>query len=349
MCVCALFGERCAEERFSAYANLRIGLIEWWRGAPCRIACNGRIRVFDFAIVCYLFLGGLGGGLCAIASLATAGIPGRCLAEPFIRSYPRLLGTSFFAAAAILVLAGTVLLADAGISRALVYLFFPPSPNYLSIGSWLIVIATALCLVSGFMWRCGAAGANPMVLRLISVAGVLSGLGVALYTGLFLSAMPAVALWHTPWLPALFVLSSLSCGAVSFTALMKATDSHVRFRGFERVMLKADFIFAVLELVCAAGFLAASAVFAGEGSAAQSAASSAAALMYGDLAFAWWGAFVGFGVVALTVFDALILRAQDGWSGRLWMVMGPTFCAFAGAFALRYCIVEAGLHPVLGF
>ncbi len=305
--------------------------------------------MFDFAIVCYLFLGGLGGGLCAVASYAMLSIPRRCLAEPFFRSYPRLLGTSFFVAAAVLVLAGMVLLADAGVSRALVYLFFPPSPNYLSVGSWLIVIATALCLVSGFMWRCGAAGTNPMVLRLVSVAGVLAGLGVALYTGLFLSAMPAVALWHTPWLPALFVLSSLSCGVVSFTALMKVTDSHVRFRGFERVMLKVDLIFAVLELACAAGFLTASAVFAGEGSAAQAAALSAAALMYGDLAFAWWGAFVGFGVVALIAFDVLILRAQDGWSGRLWMVMGPTFCAFAGAFALRYCIVEAGMHPVLGF
>lgn len=305
--------------------------------------------MFDFAIVCYLFLGGLGGGLCAVASLAVLSIPGRCLADPFVRSYPKLLGASFFAAAAVLVLAGMVLLADAGISSALVYLFFPPSPNYLSIGSWLIVAATALCLVSGFVWRCGAAPANPVVLRFVSAAGALAGLGVALYTGLFLSAMPAVALWHTPWLPALFVLSSLSCGAVSFAALMRVTDSHARFRGFERTVLKADLLFAALEAVCAGGFLAASAIFSGEGSAAQAAASSAAALMHGGLAFIWWGSFVGFGVVALAVFDVLVLRAQDGWSGRLWMVMGPTFCAFAGAFALRYCIVEAGLHPVLGF
>lgn len=237
--------------------------------------------MFDFAIVCYLFLGGLGGGLCAVASLAVLSIPGRCLADPFVRSYPKLLGASFFAAAAVLVLAGMVLLADAGISSALVYLFFPPSPNYLSIGSWLIVAATALCLVSGFVWRCGAAPANPVVLRFVSAAGALAGLGVALYTGLFLSAMPAVALWHTPWLPALFVLSSLSCGAVSFAALMRVTDSHARFRGFERTVLKADLLFAALEAVCAGGF------FGGVGNLFRGGFSGSGCRLFGGGTHAW--------------------------------------------------------------
>lgn len=304
--------------------------------------------VFDFAIVCYLFLGGLGGGLCAVASFAVLSIPAHCLRDSSVSDYAGLLGWAFSAAAAVLVLAGTVLLADAGISGALVHLFFPPSPNYLSVGSWFIVAATVLCAAMGMRWYAGRAYSRVAVLRTASVFAAVAGLGVAVYTGLFLSAMPAVALWNTAWLPALFVASSLSCGTVAFAAVMKATGASVRFRGFVSTLVKADIALVAAEAVCAVGLLAA-AFGAGDGSAAHAASASASALIWGELAFAWWGAFFGLGVAGLAVFDILILRAQEGWSGRLWMVMGPTFCAFAGAFALRYCIIEAGMHPVLGF
>ncbi len=34
------------------------------------------------------------------------------------------------------------------------------------------------------------------------------------------SAWPAVPLWYGPWVPALFVLSSLSCGVAALLALL---------------------------------------------------------------------------------------------------------------------------------
>ena len=55
------------------------------------------------------------------------------------------------------------------------------------------------------------------------------------------------------------------------------------------------------------------------------------------------------GLMAMLVLDVLVIRAQAGWPGRLWMVLGPLLCAFVGALAMRYCVVSTGIHPALSF
>ncbi|WP_270297394.1 NrfD/PsrC family molybdoenzyme membrane anchor subunit, partial [Eggerthella sinensis] len=51
------------------------------------------------------------------------------------------------------------------------------------------------------------------------VVGGVCAVGVMGYTGLLLSDMVSIDFWHTPWLIALFVVSSLSCGVAAIVTL----------------------------------------------------------------------------------------------------------------------------------
>ena len=61
-------------------------------------------------------------------------------------------------------------------------------------------------------WRGASASSLRSFYRCRAGLSILLGVAVALYTGLFLSDLPAVAVWYTPLLPLLFLSSSLSCG-----------------------------------------------------------------------------------------------------------------------------------------
>lgn len=261
----------------------------------------------------------------------------------------RFLGTAFGGAALSLVLAGLMLLSDAGITPALKYLVFASEPSYLVVGTWAIICGIVLCSVLTFFLKSGFVARGLVLKRVLLVGVLLVGFVAALYTGLFLASMKAVPLWNTPWLPALFVLSSLSCGVVSFVALAKACGVSDLFYLYARALIKVDLGLIALEAFCAIAFVWASAVSLAEGPTAVASVTSALNLILGEDAWIWWSGFVGFGLFATMVFDVLMLRAKHGLPGRLWSVLGVLFCVSTGAFTLRYCIIEAGMHPAFGF
>ena len=305
--------------------------------------------MFSFAIVCYLFLGGLGGGLCAVAGVAGLSVSRQEFQGEFAAKYQGFLGAAFGMAALSLVLAGLVLLSDTGFTPALKYLFFAPRLSYLTVGAWAIVFGTGVCLALFFLWKAGFAGRNVVLVRVLFAAAALVGFVVALYTGLFLASMKAVPLWNTPWLTLLFVLSSLSCGVVSFVVLSSMCGVSDAFSSYVGMLVKIDLGLIAFELL-SAGVLAFTLIGnPADGPTAAMGAASAIDLLVGRNSWIWWGGFVCLGVVATAVFDLLMLRAQRGWPGRSWSVLGTLFCVLAGAFSLRYCIIAAGAHPAMGF
>ena len=167
--------------------------------------------IFDSLIVAYLFLGSTGGGALTVLSLLEA------LNSPRLAACRWLLPTEFFArawaaCAIVLGLSVVCLLADLGrIDRAF-FLFAASTPSAIAVGAWSLAVACALSTVFACanmleMWDLREKLAVPG-----GVLGVLIGVVVVAYTGILLAGLPSVDAWQTPLIPALFVLSGISCG-----------------------------------------------------------------------------------------------------------------------------------------
>lgn len=316
--------------------------------------------MFGLAVVGYLFLGGVGGGLCLVGGLA--GFRVLDLAahlnrnnRPTCLGFPNahwglapVLGTTFGAAVLALVAGALLLLADASNYPALPGLLFPPKLSLLSFGTWSLILGGALAFALFVVWRGNASLKHPGLLRLAHVAAAIIGLTIALYTGLFLASMRAVPLWNTPLIPALFVLSSTSCGLVLFAVFAKTLGTAAFAERLVRQIIFFDLIVVVIELALALALVLLALLAPREGSMAIE-AQSAQLLAFGPEAWLWWGVFMGAGIGGTLVLDVLLLRANGLTAGRLWGTLAPAACVLCGALAMRYGIVEAGIHPVLGF
>jgi len=88
----------------------------------------------------------------------------------------------------------------------------------MSIGSWFLNIFIALSLLYAMTFIPPSAAPGDRLSQLrrgLAWICVPLGIGVAIYTGIMLGAMPSRPLWNSPILAALFVLSALSSGVAS--------------------------------------------------------------------------------------------------------------------------------------
>ncbi len=302
--------------------------------------------MFGILIVCYLFLGGLGGGLCLVLSLTGLAVPHERLSQRLSPSYRSFFRYGYTASACVLIAAALCLLVDSGNHGALTYLFFSGRITYLSVGSYMLVGAVALSALLAYLWVVRTSVQRVGVFRALLIVAALIGLAVALYTGLFLASMQAVPFWNTPWLPMLFLLSSVSCGLVAALIVGHMSGVSLQFEQYFSRMAAVDAAVLVLEAVCLIGLILSS-LFAGDSNSASAAARlSANALIFGEYAWIFWSTSVSIGLVAAFVVDVAVAKSGQVLLGRPFYSLVPGVCVFAGAFTLRFCIVMAGEHPV---
>ena len=312
-------------------------------------------------VVCYLFLGGAGAGLCLVTSvlgllspraLVAVDVPGRRGAQRArlhpSGAYRRLLAPGFGAAFVALALGSACLAVDLGNAERAVLLFVAPRLSFVTVGAWalaaLVVLAALLCTA----W----AVANPArawslaLVRVLEVLAVAVALVVMVYTGLLLQSMAAVPLWASPWVPALFAASSLSCGTAAALGAAQLSGAAQAFGATVRALAAADAAIIVAEVLVVAAFVATLLAAAGTVQTGTDAATAASArqLLAGADAWLFWGVFAVGGMVAPLALDAVLFRARRPLPLAALAAAG---CALAGGFALRFCIVEAGAHPVL--
>lgn len=306
--------------------------------------------------VWYLFLGGCGGGLLLAASMMTllVPLPRRALASGYaanvheLRTMHRLLARLFvplFAASGALIAVGVAcLLIDLGIPSRAFLLFASPQPTFVSVGSWLLSSALALTLAMLFLWVRDPGGL-PAVARVVPAAAAAVAGGVVVYTGLLLQSISAVPLWDSPLLPCLFVASSLSCGISLAVAIVRLSGVADSFEALARRLEGADLVVLVCEALIAAAFVFAQlrASSAGDTGTAQALGLSMQALLAGPYARVFFVVFGGFGIalpLIITVFSLLSKPSP-------LMPFGQAACTLIGALAMRWCVVQAGVHPVL--
>lgn len=319
---------------------------------------KGGDAVFGNLVVAYLFLGGAGAGACFVLSVLALRTPSSALAacddsslswtparfRP-LPSYARLFARGQTTALSFLVLGACCLAADLGRFDKVLLLFVRPAPTVLSFGAWSLTACACLAAAMALAWRSSFRKATVRALRTMALVQAIAAFFTMVYTGLLLGSLAAVPLWHGVWLPALFAVSSVSCGLalVSTVGLLGGSEE---FFSLFRGLMTADAAVIVVEAAVLACLVACAASFGSpEGSGTQAAAEESVALLLGGpLSGMFWLGFVGAGMVLPLALEAgmAALRAK----APLAMV-ATCGCVLAGGLAMRCCFVAAGVHPAI--
>lgn len=296
--------------------------------------------MFGFGVVCYLFLGGMGGGLCVVLGALALAVPHPRTAKHFSAAYRNFFARGYAAAALILFLGSLCLLADSGNYDALRHLFMPRKLTYLTAGAYLLTALIAVSVAYVMCWRGASASSLRSFHRCRAGLSILLGVAVALYTGLFLSDLPAVAVWYTPLLPLLFLSSSLSCGLTCAPVVAYLAGEWQTLGSSLVRLVKIDAAVIVFEIVLVVLLVAAAFWGPSDGSAALARRASTWTLVGGAAAPVFWGGFIVIGLVCPLVLE---LYATTGRSFARYAIIAAA--VVVGAFAMRYVIVEVGVHP----
>lgn len=303
--------------------------------------------------VLYLFLGGAGAGCvaaCALVDLLWLREPFGATAaygpEPAVEPARRAVALGFALGLGALA-AGTACLGfDLGRIDRVLALFLSPQPTVMSVGAFALtalVVVSAPLAAARFLYL-PALGRRPVVV--LEVLAVALGLVVMVYTGLLLQSLQGLGLWRSPWLPALFALSSASCGIALLLACCAWVGEDAALGRLIRALVRVDGALIVGEALAAALFVAGAATSAHPG-----ASLAAGALLTGPQAPAWW---LGFGLCGLALplaaEVAALTIARRGGASRRGIVVAPTMLpvlaavlVLAGGLCLRWAVTDAAV------
>ncbi len=315
--------------------------------------------MFGTLIVCYLFLGGAGAGLCLVVTVLALRVPvdlvavvaprrygggcGRVVDAP--GAYRRLIGAGYAVSLVALALGMVCLLADVGRADRVLLLLMYPTGSFIAVGTWALVLCSVLALLLACVWA-GLVRAGVLVVRVLSVLTLAVALVVMVYTGLLLQSLDAIPLWATPWLPVLFVLSSFSCGIALALGMAQFTETASVFGAVLRRLAAVDALTVVFEAAVVALLIVTAPVVvpgAGNGT-AQALETSVWALVAGPGSWLFWGGFVGVGLVLPFMFDLVLVHTRQP---RPLLAVAAATCVLVGGFVMRFCVMGAGMHPVL--
>lgn len=291
--------------------------------------------MFGPFVVLYLFLGGCSAGM-LFATSVWSFLFHRGLDRTHSQTdaFHALRNRCFAVGFVLACLAAFCLLADLGRPDRFILLFLrPSSTSVIAFGTFVLA---GLVIVSGFLAVVDN-GYVPFVSSRVKaaaeVACAILSLAVMTYTGVYLESTKAVAFWDTPLVPMLFVASAMSIGmaAVSVIAAFMRDSWRIelgllRLRGAHIAVL-------VSEMLLLAAFLVVS-------SSGRGAAPESLSLLFSDELRLW---FVG-GVCAAGLAIPIASEVTCAFVRRVRAFpLADAFCLFGG-YALRYCLVAAGLH-----
>lgn len=298
----------------------------------------------------YLFLGGAGAGMCVVLSLlecftARESMSVRLIStapfdSPLVRVSAFLaLPSEFFTRAwpmclVLLSLGVLCLIADVGRPERLFNLLLSPQPTAMSVGSYAIAASVLCSGVFSAMSLLDNVEPSRALTLTVALIGVVSGFVTAVYTGVLLSSLASVVAYRTPLLPALFCVSSLSCGlAGAFAALSFTEPRHPHVRPLA-VLTLADSVLVLAEIVLVSVY-----VFWMLGS--QDAAAGAWALVAGDMRWLFWGGLLVCGLVVPFALERFVTHG-NARTQLLWI----SACLLAGGLSLRVCVVGLAMYDV---
>lgn len=309
--------------------------------------------MFNNLIIAYLFLGGFGAGA-FILTVVLGWLPLTWFGvrDPFRDTQLRDLHEQIGLVVALgaLGLGMVALFFDLG-SRAFRFYF---ALNGLGT-SWLSNGALSLALLALFglvllLQKTGFLSLSHIIITVVKVLSLLAAIFVMLYTGAFLYSMGnAIPLWNTIALPALFCLSSLSCGVAVhiLIAVYYKTPDH---SGIERFLNRSEVIILAVELLVAGIF--AWLAYGPQLFTPEPTATFASDKFGSQLFLAFDPSLPQFFYAYLLVGLAIPLIAgiaewatSNNQSNSKKLKSFAAVCILVGAFCLRFAVVTDAYHP----
>jgi protein NrfD len=274
-------------------------------------------HIWKWPLASDLFLGGLGGGMLVISSVADLF---------FDKGNVFSLGT--IVAAIIIGLGAGLLVFD--LSRPLYFWrVFSGARAILTIGAWI----SGLAIICGLVYGSTLLSFSPWH----NLAGLQSalawiclflGLGITIYTGIFLGTIKARPFWNSPALPVIFLVSSITTGLAAQSLLL-----HFQVFGITKNEMATVTSFLnhfnlgslVLEIIVLMIY-----VLIMRYSATVSTAQIAAIWLSGSKKLQFWGGLIFWGLVLPIVFYLL--------PGSIMFFLAAAF-VLIGGIILRFLIV----------
>jgi len=316
------------------------------------------VELFEWGwlIVVYLFLGGVGAGAYFVSGLATY-LGGR-------DAYRAISRWGAYVAPLPVMIGSGILIFDLFRPWNFYQLFLTiqlTSP--MSIGSWLLMLFTGVSLFHAFLWLPTAFkerlfSRKPLrwmkkhvdglwqeerqekLRNIFAALGFPLSVGVALYTGILLGAIPARPFWNTPMLAQLFLFSALSTGTAALIVITSFTREHAISGDRDaKLLYTLDIVLITMEMLIIVPFLLHDYL------ATESIRHSLHLILGGPYTLLFWGAVVVMGLLvplALEVYEIfpLIFKKHMHHSRALEVLSG--LLVLMGGLTLRYVFVFGG-------
>jgi formate-dependent nitrite reductase membrane component NrfD len=168
---------------------------------------------------------------------------------------------------------------------------------------------------------------------IIGWLAVINGIGTVFYTGLLLQSFPAVALWHNPGVPILFIVSAFS---TSMAFLLLVLDLAIKQRDEDRIIRvlyeRTDVILISVELVIIF-------VFFNFTTYGVESARSTAILLWHDMG--WIIGFVGLGLLVPFILE--LKGVLHSWKSPAPIIFAAIL-VLVGGYLLRHYFMYAGVY-----
>lgn len=302
-------------------------------------------------VILYLFLAGMGAGATTVsASMLLRGGGGARGVHHEIARYGALLGP-------IPVILGVALIIlelgswQAGHYLRFVNLFLVANLSPMSVGTWFLVafiITSSMYAYSYLRFMPMPLGDRLVWRRALAWINIPAGIGVAIYTGVLLGAMPARPFWNSPVLALLFLMSALSTGTaliilarafISRGGMTEEKREEIHKSGF--VLASADSMIIGFEFISIFLFLMFAYLTVGDVRYAI-----AVILPGGELASMFWIGVVLIGLVIPGLLELYFvlpgLLYNRKYTVSRYTEMAIAAAVIFGGFVLRYVVVIAG-------
>ncbi len=308
--------------------------------------------LWGLPVIGYLFLAGLGAGASTVsASIYLRGGSGDRGMHVDTARYGALLGP-------LPVMVGSLLLIfelgsfQAGHLFKFLNLYLVINLSPMSVGTWLLTAFIGLSVIYAYTFIRNAPGLTNerryALRKAMSWVIIPVGIGVAIYTGVLLGAMPARPFWNSPILAMLFLVSSLSTGVAGilllralFGARSRPTEVRAQHDYSAYLLTASDAMLIGFELLVV--FLFVMFAFLSVGDVKYAVMDT---ILGGGLTTLFWFGFVILGLVvpALIELKYVIpkLLYQREYTVPRGVEIAVSVLVLIGGFLLRYVVVVAG-------